>query len=133
MRDDLQYGVRCDCGADILLPLEVLSQWFASRRGQAKDIEPIAVVCNRCKRVRNYDFARKRQNPPRVPLLSLPKSAEWAYLGWLLCEDKTCEARLPMFARMNSAVSPEDRERESLDWIWEGLRCPAGKPIPKPV
>jgi hypothetical protein len=131
--DSLHYALRCECAADILLPLEAVGQWFASQQGKSKDIEPIVVVCDRCKRVRNYDLTRKSPNPPFGPLVSVPVVSEWAYLGWVECEDKSCKIHLPIFARLNQAISPEQRERESLDWIWDGVRCLAGHTIPKPV
>lgn len=131
--DSLHYVLRCECAADILLPLEIVGHWSASQPSKFEDIEPIVVVCDRCKRVGNYDLARKSPNPPFGPLVSVPVMSEWAYLGWLECEDKACKAQLPVFARINPAVSPEDRQLESLDWIWDGVHCPNGHRIPKPV
>lgn len=131
--DFLHYILKCNCRAEILLPFEMVKQWCASQKGQAKDVEPIVVVCDRCKHVLNYELVRKSQNPPFGPLVSAPSMSEWAYLGWLECGDSSCKAHVPIFARLNPAVSPEARQRESMDWIWEGVHCPREHAIPKPV
>ena len=78
-------------------------------------------------------LARKSQNPPFGPLVSAVSMSEWAYSGWLECGDSSCKAHVPIFARLNPAVSPGARQRESMDWIWDGVHCPSGHAIPKPV
>jgi hypothetical protein len=127
------YNLTCpDCGKPILIPLEMLSQAFQDLIRPSKDIEPIVAVCAHCKRVRNYDLARKSQSSPWGPMVYVPDSG-WASFGWLKCEGETCEFRITLFAKWNPKLSPAEQEEEQEKWDWKGLKCPAGHTIPKPA
>lgn len=84
-----------------------------------------------CAELRSWpEKARIRPSARWYPQSQL---SEWAYSGWLECGDSSCKAHVPIFARLNPAVSPGARQRESMDWIWDGVHCPSGHAIPKPV
>src|SRR5947209_6899783 len=131
--DQLHYLLHCSgCGNAILLPLEMLSRAFQYPGGRSNDKEPVAAVCDHCKQVRNYDLARKSPNPPWGPMVLAHEMSDWAYLGWLECEEGTCKARLPLFAKWNHAISLEQRKEYANAWDWDGLKCQNEHPIPKP-
>ena len=129
----MHYLLYCSgCGAPIALPHEMLVRAFEYPGNQPKDKEPVAVVCDRCKQVRNYDLARKSPNPPWGPMVMTHEVSDWAYLGWIECEERTCKARLPLFAKWNPAISPEERKTYVTTWNWDGLKCQDEHPIPRP-
>ena len=129
----LHYNLVCPgCGSAILLPFESLVRAGHYPVTQPMDKEPVAVVCDRCRQVRNYDLAEKSQKPPWGPVVALPQISDWVCLGLLECEKAICKSRLPIFALWNPAISAEERKQYATSWIWEGLHCPNGHRIPKP-
>lgn len=130
----LHYMLACSgCHNCIIsLPLETLGPSFGPLALRTSDSEPVAVVCEHCKKVRNYDLAKKSQNPPWGPMVLLPHDSGWRYLGWLECGEAFCKARLPLFAHVNESMSPEERMKSYKSWDWSGLVCPTGHPIPEP-
>ena len=129
----LHYVLECsECGNTIPLPYDVLTQAFAYPEMRAGDKEPVAAVCDRCRKVGNYDLAKKNPKPASNPVVMLADNSDWTYLGWLQCEEGACNARLPLLAKWNPIIAPEEREAYADTWIWDGLTCQNGHPIPKP-
>src|SRR5271165_1174953 len=133
MTGGLHYMLSClDCGIAIPLPFEMLAQAASLQLAPTRDIEPVAVVCARCNRVRNYDLAQKSQNPPWGPMVLLPQTSDWEYVGWLECDEPSCKARLPLFASRSRHISAEDWRKSTLAWMWDDLKCAGGHTILKP-
>jgi hypothetical protein len=132
MAGGLHFVLNCyQCGSTVLVPLEGLRQAFGPRPS-SPDVEPAAVVCDRCKHVRNYNLANPSPHSPLGVIVSLPQASDWGYLGLLECPEPICKAHLPVFARVSKSVPPEELERHAQTWVWRGLVCPAGHTIAEP-
>lgn len=134
--DAMAYGphfvLNCyECGSTVLVPLEGLRQASGSQPCPP-DVEPAAVVCDRCKHVRNYNLKNQNPKPSSGVIVSLPEASDWEYLGLLECPEPSCRARLPLFARVSKPVPLEELERDAKAWVWHSLVCPAGHTIPDP-
>ena len=131
MVDGYYRVLTCECGHPILLPPEMLGQLLLALKGRTKYSEMIAAVCDHCKRVRNYDLTKTKPNPDWGKVI-LPNSPGWAYVESLRCQEQTCEAPLPLFAKWNSAMTSEEREGYVKTWTWDNLICPNAHPISNP-
>ena len=127
----LHYMLGCECGAAIPLPHGTIEQAFHYLGARSKDADPIAAVCDRCKRVQNADLARKSNNPPWGPWV-LSHDSGWAFVGLLECEKEACKSRLPLLAKWNQTISPEEWTEYVHTWKWDRLVCLNGHRIPKP-
>ena len=131
----LHYPLCCACGSTILLPYSTLVRAFDFPVPPARDKEPIAAVCNQCKRVQMYDLAKKSETPPHWgPMVLLPMNLEWVFLGGIECEEEAgaepCTARLPLFAPQSTATSAEEWQAYVRSWTWNEMVCPKGHRIP---
>jgi hypothetical protein len=130
MTGGYHYTLKCsDCGYPIPLPLEILEHTFALPEAQSKEF--LAATCNHGMHVRPYNLERTTETPPPGRMESLPDSG-WRLVEWLKCAETTCRFRLPLFAHVNSATSPEQLAVVAKTWEWSELICPAGHTIPMP-
>jgi hypothetical protein len=133
MPGGLHYLIDCrQCGHAIELQIDTLGPEFVTRTGPQGEYVPVALVCRHCKRVGTYDLGDKGKNPSGIQLAALQYDSVWDYAGWLGCEEKTCDIRLPLFAPLARAMSHEQRIEASRSWSWEGLKCSAGHAIREP-
>ena len=120
------------CGQPILLPNDRIGSPFSNPDARKIDVRSIATVCQNCKHIGNYSMFRScRGFDTRHKITHSPSSGQTVLLHWLQCVEKTCPARVPLFARIESGVPP--RETDASEWLWDELTCAAGhriKPVP---
>ena len=97
----------------IEIPHKTLDRAFEFLGGRSKDKEFLVALCARCKHLRAYELPKKI--PGWNPVVWLPQISDWRSLGYVLCENKTCNTRKPVFG-----PKAEDR----AIWIWDDLTCP---------
>jgi len=126
------FAFLCEHGHTIPLPLQMLHQVALDLAGQSNADELIAVLCDRCTRVQNYNLPKTKPDPHWGYSVFLPTLSGWVYEGWLECEDQTCKIRLAIFLKDKLTMIPEDWKAYAKTWTWD-VRCPkCERPILKP-
>lgn len=131
MTSVIHYILRCvGCSNNIELPIEKLGPLFRSPAVvRIKDREPIVAVCAHCRQARTYELSLRSQSSALAELACI---SAWNDAGQLRCGEKTCDARLPVFAPVIAPMSAEEWEEYVSTWIWIDLKCPAGHKIQEP-
>ena len=72
-------------------------------------------------------FRGSRGFDTRHKIMLARSSGATVLLNWLQCEEKTCPARVPLFARLDEDL--EDEAAQTAEWLWDELTCASGHPI----
>lgn len=120
------------CGEPILLPHDRIGSPFGNPAARKVDARSIATVCANCKHIGSYTMFRGcRGFDTRHKIVLAISSGTTVLLNWLKCVEKTCVARVPLFARFDK--DPAEDGAQVTEWLWDELTCAVGhriKPIP---
>ena len=135
MHTTLCLAVYCPaCGEHIRLPLESLGHMFGNPGLRTIDASFLVFPCPFCKNVEAYslndDSPYKR--PGYTVMLLIPPEAPILNLGWLECEEPSCQARVPLFVEWSETTNEAERIADTETWKWDRLLCPEGHVIRKP-
>lgn len=116
------------CAQPILLPNDRIGAPFGNPDARKIDVRSIATVCHRCRHIGNYSMFRScRGFDTCHKIVHAPNHGRTALLHWLRCEESTCPARVPLFARFGEDGNVE--EASVAAWLWDDLTCASGHRI----
>jgi hypothetical protein len=132
---NLHYLFHCkNCDAPIVLHAGTLGRPFEPQAVRTNDSQSVAATCFQCKHIGSYSaLGTSPDYDSRWQALAPPQNVNTEFFGWLECEDRVCRTPLPLFSPVTATMAAEEREAEIAAWIWDGLRCPSGHTIRKPV
>jgi hypothetical protein len=116
------------CGASILLPNDRIGSPFGNPDARKIDVRSIATVCFSCGHIGNYSMFRGcRGFDTRHKIVHAQNSGTTALLNWLECDEDTCTARVPLFAKLDQDALEDPTA--AARWQWDGLTCALGHRI----
>ncbi len=117
-----------------MLPEDVLEPLFADPNARPTGSHAIGVVCPHCRCV-SIHFLESTKGGPVRKAVSLEPFADMETFceAMLQCEEPTCRFLLPILTQVNRSTTDEAYSQNRSTWTFEGLTCPNGHPILKPV
>ena len=125
--ETMHWVFNCSCGKHIWLPTRMLGLVIVPQDSRTKKIRDVGLVCPHCKQVRTYSREKESVNFDSTSRVVVAPQTEddWAFAGWLECEEKTCSIRLPLFSPTSVPTGEELKKRELSTWGWgDDLKCP---------
>jgi hypothetical protein len=114
-----------NCSTPIWLHLDRLGLPFEDQADLPTPIPSVAVACIACRRVEIYSpFPESRDYSHDGQVLLAEPRGNTVRLAFAQCEDKFCEARLPLFVDWPEGIKMPWVREQIESWDWKGLKCP---------
>jgi hypothetical protein len=119
------------CATAMSLHADTLWRLITRRDREPREAVPMGLACPQCARLGTYQSGQSDINPFPIGIQRWEEGRpeEWDLVGWLKCEEASCEFRLPLLAHWDASTTLKERKADVARWRWEELRCSAGHPI----
>lgn len=129
-------SLKCHCGFPALLLQDELEALFRDPDALPNDLHAIGVVCPYCRQIDTHFLEQKKDGPIRLDkalLQELDENMETVCESIAQCEEPSCKFLLPIVLQVSRDLTDADYSKLRAVSKFEGLVCPNGHPILKPV
>jgi hypothetical protein len=119
------YRVECpECKHTVKVLETTLRRIAQGIRVSRRANDPIAFLCQQCKRGFLYDWANKRASGAiEVPLQRPDLAHQKLAYAIAECDDKNCNCYVELIAIRSASITDEDFVAEWPEWNVDNLRC----------
>ena len=115
------------------LPLQMLWHITGDLEEKYRRAPAVVVVCPECRQVQLFQMPPNNFPAGKGPMVMKPRLVDVDWCDWLQCEMEGCKVPLPLYPMWIAGITGEAALEDAATWQWDGLYCPNGHPIPKPV